>query len=241
MFAFVLRRLIQALVVMLVVAFIAFMLFQYVGDPVFFLRGQEARPDQIRQLRTDLGLDQPFLVQFWRFCLNAAQGEFGLSLRQGAKVSRLLAERFPATLELSLVAAVLALVIGVPLGVYSALKHGSFLSHIFMTISLLGVSLPTFSAFISNAVLPLIVPPVTFSPSAFSAGIGSPVIILSSITAFPLKMIPSTGIFSPGFTFRRSPTSTSSNGISSSLPFLIIRATGGTSPSKALIAELVLL
>jgi len=144
MFAFVLRRLIQALVVMLVVAFIAFMLFQYVGDPVVFLRGQEARPDQIRQLRTDLGLDQPFLVQFWRFCLNAAQGEFGLSLRQDAKVSRLLAERFPATLELSLVAAVLALVIGVPLGVYSALKHGSFLSHIFMTISLLGVSLPTF-------------------------------------------------------------------------------------------------
>src|SRR5665811_656733 len=144
MFAFVLRRLIQALVVMLVVAFIAFMLFQYVGDPVVFLLGQEARPDQIRQLRTDLGLDQPFFVQFWHFCLNAAQGEFGLSLRQGAKVSRLLAERFPATLELSLVAAVLALVIGVPLGVYSALKRGSFLSHVFMTISLLGVWLCTF-------------------------------------------------------------------------------------------------
>lgn len=144
MFAFILRRLIQAVVVMVVVAFIAFMLFQYVGDPVVFLLGQDARPDQIRQLRTDLGLDQPFFVQFWHFLLNAAQGEFGLSLRQGAKVSRLLAERFPATLELALVAALLALVIGVPLGVYSALRRGSFLSHVFMTISLLGVSLPTF-------------------------------------------------------------------------------------------------
>ena len=144
MFAFILRRLIQAMVVMVVVAFIAFMLFQYVGDPVVFLLGQDAKPDQIRQLRTDLGLDQPFFVQFWHFLLNAVQGEFGLSLRQGAKVSRLISERLPATLELSLVAASLALLIGVPLGVYSALKRGSFLSQLFMTISLLGVSLPTF-------------------------------------------------------------------------------------------------
>jgi peptide/nickel transport system permease protein len=120
------------------------MLFQYVGDPVVFLLGQDARPDQIRQLRTDLGLDQPFFVQFWHFLVNAAQGEFGLSLRQGANVSRLIAERLPATLELALVAALMALVIGVPLGVYSALRRGSFLSHVFMTISLLGVSLPTF-------------------------------------------------------------------------------------------------
>jgi peptide/nickel transport system permease protein len=132
------------MVVMVVVAFIAFMLFQYVGDPVVFLLGQDAKPDQIRQLRTDLGLDQPFFVQFWHFLLNAVQGEFGLSLRQGAKVSRLISERLPATLELALVAALLALLIGVPLGVYSALKRGTFLSQLFMTISLLGVSLPTF-------------------------------------------------------------------------------------------------
>jgi peptide/nickel transport system permease protein len=144
MFAFVLRRLIQALIVMVVVAFIAFLLFQYVGDPVVFLLGQDARPDQIARLRTDLGLDQPFFVQFWHFLLNAMQGEFGLSLRQGAKVSRLISERLPATMELALVAAGLALLVGVPLGVYCALKRGSFLSQIFMTISLLGVSLPTF-------------------------------------------------------------------------------------------------
>ena len=144
MFAFILRRLVQALVVMVAVAFIAFMLFQYVGDPVVFLLGQDARPDQIRQLRADLGLDQPFFIQFWHFLLNAAQGEFGLSLRQGAKVSRLLAERLPATLELALVAALLALLIGVPLGVYAALRRGRVLSQIIMTLSLLGVSLPTF-------------------------------------------------------------------------------------------------
>lgn len=144
MLAFILRRLIQAVIVMIVVALIAFMLFQYVGDPVVFLLGQDATPAQITQLRADLGLDRPFVVQFWHFLVNAAQGEFGLSLRQGAKVSRLISERFPATFELALVAAVMALVIGIPMGVYSALRRSSFLSQLFMTISLLGVSLPTF-------------------------------------------------------------------------------------------------
>src|SRR5881398_3411459 len=144
MLAFILRRVLQAIVVMVVVALIAFLLFQYVGDPVVFLLGQDAKPDQIAQLRSDLGLDQPFFVQFWHFLANAAQGEFGLSLRQGAKVSRLIGERFPATLELSLVAAVIAVVIGIPMGVYTALRRGTFLSQVFLTISLLGVSLPTF-------------------------------------------------------------------------------------------------
>ncbi|MCU0941211.1 MAG: ABC transporter permease [Hydrogenophaga sp.] len=144
MFAFILRRLAQALIVMVSVALIAFMLFQYVGDPVVFLLGQDATPEQVRALRADLGLDQPFVIQFWHFLMNAAQGEFGLSLRQGAKVSRLIAERFPATLELALVAAMLALLIGIPMGVYAALKRGTFMSQVFMTISLLGVSLPTF-------------------------------------------------------------------------------------------------
>ncbi len=144
MLTFILRRLLQAVIVLVAVAFIAFMLFQYVGDPVVGLLGQDAKPEQILQLRADLGLDQPFFVQFWHFLSNAVQGEFGLSLRQGAKVSRLLTERFPATLELALVAAVLALVLGIPMGVYAALKRGSFASQLFMTLSLLGVSLPTF-------------------------------------------------------------------------------------------------
>jgi peptide/nickel transport system permease protein len=142
MLAFILQRLIQAVVVMVTVAFIAFLLFQYVGDPVVFLLGQDATADQIKALRQDLGLDQPFFVQFGHFLSNAVQGEFGLSLRQGAKVSRLIAERLPATLELALVAATLALLIGIPMGVYAALRRGTWISQLIMT--LLGVSLPTF-------------------------------------------------------------------------------------------------
>jgi peptide/nickel transport system permease protein len=144
MLAFILRRLLQAIVVMLTVAFLAFMLFQYVGDPVTSLLGQDATQEQREQLRRDLGLDQPFPVQFAKFVGNAVQGEFGLSLRQGRKVSTLIAERFPATLELALAAAMIALAVGVPLGVYAALRRGSFGSQVVMTLSLLGVSLPAF-------------------------------------------------------------------------------------------------
>jgi peptide/nickel transport system permease protein len=144
MLAFVLRRLIQAVVVMLTVAFIAFMLFQYVGDPVTNLLGQDATAEQREQLRAELGLDAPFPVQFARFVGNALRGEFGLSLRQGRKVSALIVERFPATIELALAAAVIALLLGVPLGVYTALRRGHFGSQVWMTLSLIGVSLPTF-------------------------------------------------------------------------------------------------
>jgi peptide/nickel transport system permease protein len=144
MLAFILRRLAQAVMVMLTVAFIAFMLFQYVGDPVTNLLGQDATPEQRRELRADLGLDKPFPVQFAAFVGNAVRGEFGLSLRQGRKVSSLIVERFPATLELAFGAAMLALVFGIPMGVYAALKRGNFLSQALMMFSLLGVSLPTF-------------------------------------------------------------------------------------------------
>lgn len=144
MIAFVLRRLIQSVIVMIAVAFISFLLFQYVGDPVSFLLGQDATAEEVREMREALGLDQPFFVQFWHFLGNAVQGDFGMSLRQAAKVSGLIAERFPATLELAVVAALLALLIGIPMGVYTALRRGTFMSQVFMGISLLGVSLPTF-------------------------------------------------------------------------------------------------
>ena len=144
MIVFILRRLAQAILVMLTVAFIAFMLFQYVGDPVTNLLGQDATPEQRIQLRADLGLDKPFPIQFAAFVGNALQGEFGLSLRQGRKVSSLIVERFPATVELAFGAALLALSLGIPMGVYAALKRGNFLSQALMAFSLLGVSLPTF-------------------------------------------------------------------------------------------------
>jgi len=144
MLAFVLRRLLQAIVVMLTVAFLAFMLFQHVGDPVTSLLGQDATKEQKDRLRQELGLDQPFPVQFAAFVGNAVKGEFGISLRQGRKVSSLIADRFPATFELALVAAVMALLIGIPLGVYAALRRGRFGAQLAMAVSLLGVSLPTF-------------------------------------------------------------------------------------------------
>jgi len=92
MLAFVVRRIAQAAMVMLVVAFIAFALFQYVGDPVLSMLGQDATPEQRAELRRDLGLDDPFYLQFAHFLGNAAQGDFGLSYRQGRKVSTLIRE-----------------------------------------------------------------------------------------------------------------------------------------------------
>jgi peptide/nickel transport system permease protein len=144
MLAFILRRVLQMLVVMSVVAFIAFSLFNYVGDPVAFMLGQDATQEDRTRLRGELGLDQPFYVQFGRFLGNAATGDFGVSLRQGRQVSTLLKERLPATLELSFAAALLALFVGIPLGVYTALRRDSWVSHVLLAGSLVGVSLPTF-------------------------------------------------------------------------------------------------
>ena len=141
---FVVRRLAQAVLVMLTVALVSFALFQFVGDPVTNLLGQDATPQQREQLRADLGLDRSVPAQFFSFIGHAVQGEFGLSLRQGRQVSALIAERLPATLELSLVAAVLALALGIPLGVYAALRRGHWDAQLLMAASLIGVSLPTF-------------------------------------------------------------------------------------------------
>src|SRR3546814_2225067 len=119
MIAFVVRRLLQSILVLLAVGFIAFSLFTYVGDPINNMVGQDTTLEQRAELRQRLGLDDPFLVQYGRFLANAAQGDFGISYRNRRPVAELIAERVPATLELSLVAAALALFIGVPLGVYT--------------------------------------------------------------------------------------------------------------------------
>jgi peptide/nickel transport system permease protein len=144
MIAFIVRRLLQAVIVMLVVAFVSFSLFQFVGDPVVAMLGQDATETQRDELRRDLGLDEPIAVQFATFVGNAVRGDFGLSYRQGRKVSTLIQERLPATLELSLAAAALALLVGIPMGVYTALRRKGFLANLFLAVSLVGVSLPTF-------------------------------------------------------------------------------------------------
>jgi peptide/nickel transport system permease protein len=144
MLAFILRRLAQAVLVMLAVGLIAFSLFRFVGDPVLFMLGQDATVEDRVRISQMLGLDRPFYVQYANFVARAVQGEFGLSLRQGQPVSRLIAERLPATLELSLVAALFALIGGVSMGVYTALRRNSWLSQVMLAVSLVGVSLPTF-------------------------------------------------------------------------------------------------
>jgi len=144
MFALVAARLLQAILVLIAVGFVAFALFQYVGDPVSQMLGQDATPAERAQLRTELGLDRPAAVQFARYAERALRGEFGLSLRQGRRVSTLLLERLPATLELSFAAAAIALLAGIPLGVYAALRPQGRLARMILAGSLIGVSLPTF-------------------------------------------------------------------------------------------------
>jgi peptide/nickel transport system permease protein len=144
MLAFILRRLAQAVLVMLAVGLIAFSLFRFVGDPVLFMLGQDATSEDRARITQMLGLDQPFYVQYAKFVGRAVRGDFGLSLRQAQPVSRLIAERLPATLELSTVAALFALAGGVSMGVYTALRRNSWLSQLMLAVSLIGVSLPTF-------------------------------------------------------------------------------------------------
>jgi len=144
MLAFILRRLAQAVLVMLAVGLIAFSLFRFVGDPVLFMLGQDATTEDRARITQMLGLDRPFYVQYANFVARAVRGEFGLSLRQGQPVSRLIAERLPATLELSVVAALFALTGGISMGVYTALRRRSWLSQFMLAVSLIGVSLPTF-------------------------------------------------------------------------------------------------
>ncbi len=144
MFAFIISRILQAIPVLLVVALISFAMFAYVGDPVAIMLGQDFTEAQRDALVRELGLDQPFWVQFAEFVGNAVQGQFGLSYRLSRPVAELIAERAPATLELAFCAAALSLLIGVPMGVYTGLYRNSWLSRFFLTFSLIGVSLPTF-------------------------------------------------------------------------------------------------
>ncbi len=144
MLAFIIRRLLQSILVMLAVSFIAFSLFNFTGDPVALMLPPEATQLDREEVRKTLGLDQPFYVQFAVFVQNALQGNFGISLRLGRPVSQLLIERLPATLELATTAAALGLLIGIPLGIYTALKRESWTSNLLLTGSLIGVSLPNF-------------------------------------------------------------------------------------------------
>jgi peptide/nickel transport system permease protein len=144
MIAFIIRRLLQAILVMLVVALIAFALFRFVGDPVNQMVGIETSAEERAQLRDALGLNDPLFIQFARFAWEAAHFNFGVSYQFKQPVLGIIAERFPATIELSIVSALLSAIFGIPLGVYTALNRDSWLSKLFLTVSLVGISLPVF-------------------------------------------------------------------------------------------------
>ena len=129
---------------MIVVSFVSFSLFNYVGDPVHNMVGQEASKEKREEIREKLGLNDPVHTQFLRFVGNAVKGEFGLSYQLRRPVSDLIAERLPATLELVFISALIAIVSGVVLGVYTGINRDGFLSNVILILSLFGVSLPTF-------------------------------------------------------------------------------------------------
>ena len=144
MLAYIIRRVTQSILVLFVVGLVAFSMFRFVGDPIDNMLGQERTQADVERLREQLGLDQPFVVQYWRFLEQAVQGNFGLSYRQGRPVSDILIERLPATLELAVVSGLMALVGGIGLGIFTAIRRRGVSANAIMTLSLVGVSLPTF-------------------------------------------------------------------------------------------------
>jgi peptide/nickel transport system permease protein len=139
-----LSRLGQAVLVMLVVSAVSFVMFRFVGDPVATMSRENATIEEKAELRRSLGLDQPVVVQYGRFLARTLTGDLGISYRNQRPVTQLIAERLPATLELVIVATILSLAVGIPLGVLCALKPNGLAARLIQAVSLIGISTPTF-------------------------------------------------------------------------------------------------
>ncbi|MDX0518405.1 ABC transporter permease subunit [Sinorhizobium medicae] len=144
MLVFIIKRLANAVMVMLAVALLAFLIFRLAGDPVEMMANEQMTQADRDDLRERLGLNDSLMTQYTRFVVNAAQGSFGISYRNGQDVLSLIAERFPATLELVLVATLISLLLGLPLGVLTAIKRGKWYTEGLQFLSIVGVSLPSF-------------------------------------------------------------------------------------------------
>ena len=144
MLAFVVRRVLQSVVVLFVMSLIVFSMINLVGDPVDMLVNPESLPDEIERVRRDFGLDQPAYVQYWKFLTGALSGDLGNSFIFGRPALSLIVERFPATLELATFALIIAIMIGLPLGIYAGLNPSGWGTRIIMGSSILGISIPTF-------------------------------------------------------------------------------------------------
>ncbi|MCY4258869.1 MAG: ABC transporter permease [Rhodobacteraceae bacterium] len=144
MLSYVARRAAQSVLVLIAVGLVAFSMFRFVGDPVENMLGQERTDADIARLTEQLGLNEPFPVQYWNFLTRAAQGDLGISFRQGRPVVDIFIERLPATLELAITSALFALIVGVFFGIYTAIHRRGLIANLILTVSLIGVSLPTF-------------------------------------------------------------------------------------------------
>lgn len=141
---FILKRLFQSVFVMLAVAFLAFSLFRFVGDPITQMTGVETSVSDQERLREELGLNDPFILQFGRFTGDMLRGDFGFSYRTRQPVAEMITTRIPATLELGIVALLISLLVGIPAGVFTALRPRGFATQTILMVTLVGVSIPTF-------------------------------------------------------------------------------------------------
>jgi peptide/nickel transport system permease protein len=144
MFPFIVRRIIQALLVMLVIGMVGFVIQQQMGDPVRDLVGERVTPAERAVIRDQLGLNDPFYTQYFRFVKKACQGDLGLSFFYKKPALEVIASKAPATIELVLVTALILIVISIPAGIYSAIYPRSWLSRIIMAVSTIGVAMPVF-------------------------------------------------------------------------------------------------
>lgn len=144
MLAYIIRRVFQSILVLLAVGLVAFSMFRFVGDPIEQLLGQERTQADVERLREALGLNDSFPMQYLNFLGRAVQGDFGISYRQSRPVAEIIMERLPATLELALISGMLAMTLGIALGVFTAIRRKGFAASFIMSASLIGVSLPTF-------------------------------------------------------------------------------------------------
>ena len=144
MSVFIIRRLLQSVVVVLAMATIVFFGVYMVGDPTWMFVAADALPEDIEQVRRELGLDRPVWEQYFLFLSSAAQGELGTSFVFGEPAMKLILDRMPATMELALTAVVLSVLLGVPLGLYAGLYPNGAVSKTIMASSIFGFSLPNF-------------------------------------------------------------------------------------------------
>ncbi|MBM7455234.1 peptide/nickel transport system permease protein [Oceanisphaera litoralis] len=144
MLTFLLKRLFQVLVVMFVISLVAFSIQDNLGDPLRELVGQSVSEEVRQQMRTEMGLNDPFMIKYGRFIGNALQGDFGTSYFYKQPTLEVIFEKLPATLELVFCASILIIALSIPLGVYSAIKPRAFLSRVVMGVSIIGISVPVF-------------------------------------------------------------------------------------------------